>query len=88
MKEMKIIGLNGEKVIVSMLKATKKVCEERDMSAEQRTVMELLVFKITQEFLRGLAKETEEIERDEPSDILDELFEGIVNMFSGGDDDE
>lgn len=89
MKEIKVIGMiDGKKIILSILKAAKKVCEKQDFSADERIVAEAFVLEVTTEFLEDLAKETKEVERDEPSDILDELLEGIVNMISGGGDDE
>jgi hypothetical protein len=92
MKEKKIIGLiNGEKIIASMLKATKKVCKELDMQADQSTVVEGLVFKTTIEFLKGLvkdAKEVEHVEHDDAYETIDELHERFMKLMTEDDDDE
>lgn len=88
MKEIKIIGINGEKTITSMLKAAKKVCKKHDLSADQRIVIEALVFETTTEFLEGLTKEAKENEHDEADEIIDELHEGFMKLMKEDDDDE
>lgn len=91
MKEIKVIGINGKKTILSMLNAAKKVCKNHDLSADQRTAVEALVFETTVEFLEDLAKEAKEAkeaERDEANETIDELFERFVKLMTEDDDDE